>query len=543
MAYSSKNTKSDKSNFNCKDNNQALIIPNTLQTTLLSPENKEALKRIDVEINNKVTNSCQVNNVGPANQIFFGTFWCDQLATLESYGITKDDIEELIKRYYILFPWSMQYAKEKTNHNERQVYFPLFLIYPRNSKEVSKFINFCRDTGLTVSIRSGGHCWLPFSIENQVIIDTTLLELSECGQIKIDKKKNLMKVLGGVRQGVIYEKLAEFGYMIPGGTCPTVTLFGIILGLGVNVFIRKFGFTCDSVKSLEIIIADGSLIKASKKHNNDLYRALKGGGNGSFGVVTSLTMNIYPIKRVIYAEISFNTVDAFAVLTAWFELCRTGPDNFAGSLINIPGGLDVFLISFVFLEDSDVQALLQPILDSAPVISYSQEEMSVLELDSLEALLTPRFPFVEIGSNFIPNALSKQATTEIFNAIAAPPTSDPTKGVAAIQLLSLGGKVSRVPPEASVATIAARQSVAWIQAASFWSDQSIDAQMISYAQNLMRIIRKFVPLIAFPNYPEIGLTPVDYYKENLPFLEKVKAKYDPNDFFHFSQSIPLPSHS
>ena len=100
----------------------------------------------------------------------------------------------------------------------------------------------------------------------------------------------------------MYAALAARGVTIPAGSCPSVGIAGHALGGGMGLAGRQFGLTADNILSAQIVTADGRLRTASAQSNPDLYWALRGGGGGNFGVVTSFTFRVHPVPRTVAAS-------------------------------------------------------------------------------------------------------------------------------------------------------------------------------------------------------------------------------------------------
>ena len=85
----------------------------------------------------------------------------------------------------------------------------------------------------------------------------------------------------------IYDRLSNQGVCIPSGSCPTIGIAGITQGGGIGVLDRAYGLTCDSLVSADVVLANGTLVTCDANNHADLFRALRGGGGGNFGIVTS----------------------------------------------------------------------------------------------------------------------------------------------------------------------------------------------------------------------------------------------------------------
>lgn len=95
----------------------------------------------------------------------------------------------------------------------------------------------------------------------------------------------------------VYDELEKHQCVVGGGRVGSVGVGGYLLGGGLSYYAGRHGFACDNVVAYEVVLADGSIITASANEHEDLFRALKGGGN-NFGIVSRFTMGTLPISPV-----------------------------------------------------------------------------------------------------------------------------------------------------------------------------------------------------------------------------------------------------
>src|SRR5439155_1255493 len=152
------------------------VIPNEFLFSLLSNSKRKLLREVDMALTRSML---EMDPDQVSNEISFGTQYVKALDTLALHGVTKEKILELQKKYLIIWPWSSLYCSSKVNQNQVFIQFPLAIVLPKSSREVSKWIEFVNFHKFSVSIRSGGHCYENFSISGQIVIDTSLLELQK----------------------------------------------------------------------------------------------------------------------------------------------------------------------------------------------------------------------------------------------------------------------------------------------------------------------------------------------------------------------------
>ena len=154
-----------------------------------------------------------------------------------------------------------------------------------------------------------------------------VLDLRNMRSVQVDARHRTVTVGAGAQLIDVYAALAAHGLTIPAGSCPSVGIAGHALGGGMGLAGRQFGLTADNLLSAQIVTADGRLRTASGKSNPDLYWALRGGGGGNFGVVTSLRFRTHPVPGTVSSFfVSWpwsRAADALAAWQAWAPHARS----------------------------------------------------------------------------------------------------------------------------------------------------------------------------------------------------------------------------
>src|SRR5262249_22658752 len=149
--------------------------------------------------------------------------------------------------------------------------------------------------------------------------DTILLKTERMRGIHVDPKRWLARVEAGAVWLEVVEAAAEHGLAALAGSSPDVGVVGYTLGGGMGFIGRQYGLSANAVRAIELVTAEGRLVRADREHEPDLFWALRGGG-GSFGVVTAIELQLFPIKHA-YAGVLFYPIERGSeVLHAWREL-------------------------------------------------------------------------------------------------------------------------------------------------------------------------------------------------------------------------------
>jgi FAD/FMN-containing dehydrogenase len=159
--------------------------------------------------------------------------------------------------------------------------------------DVIAAVNFAREQVLTLAVRGGGHNGPGLGTCD----DGLMIDLSEMKGIRVDPVARTALVEGGCTWGDVDHATHPFGLATPSGIISSTGVGGLTLGGGTGYLSRTLGLTIDNLLGLDMVLADGSFVKASSEEHADLFWAVRGGG-GNFGVVTSFLFQLHPISSV-----------------------------------------------------------------------------------------------------------------------------------------------------------------------------------------------------------------------------------------------------
>ena len=160
--------------------------------------------------------------------------------------------------------------------------------------DVIDAVNFARDHDLLLAVRGGGHN----VAGNAMCDDGVVIDLSAMNSVRVDPTAKRAHVGGGALLGDVDRETQAFGLAAPLGVVSLTGVAGLTLCGGLGWLRRKYGMACDALVSVDMVLADGSFVTASKSQNADLFWAVQGGG-GNFGVVTNFEFELYPIGPMV----------------------------------------------------------------------------------------------------------------------------------------------------------------------------------------------------------------------------------------------------
>lgn len=325
---------------------------------------------------------------------------------------------------------------------------PAAVAFPRHAQDVVDVVRAAAGAGLRVAAQATGHGAGPLA--DQPLHDVVLIRTSGMASVSVDPDARIARVEGGALWQDVVEAAAPHGLAAMHGSSPDVAVSGYTLGGGLSWYARKLGLATNQVTAVEIVTADGSLVRATDTSHRSLFWALRGGG-GSFGVVTAIEFRLHPIPEVYAGMLLWDRERAPEVLRAWAQWTRTAPDEVTTSLrvLSFPplpelppflsGRQLVVIDGAVLSDDASAQALLAPLRALAPEMDTFARVPSA----SLTRLhMDPEGPTPGVAATTVLEALPEEAIEAFLGEVG--PGS--TTSLLAAELRQLGGALSRRDP-------------------------------------------------------------------------------------------------
>lgn len=433
---------------------------------------------------------------------------------------------------HIVLPGDRQYSTARKEFNTFFRRYPCVIVFAQDTQDVVNAVLWARDKDVPLRIRSGRHNYEGLSVvDNGLVID-----VSDMKHAAVDRRNGAVTVQTGLRDFQLAETLGVQGLVVPPGLCPTTGIAGFTLGGGQSSLSRPWGLAIDSLLEAEMVDANGCLLRANTDENTDLFWALRGGGNGNFGVCTSFKFRTHQIEMVAYAAINWNLRDFKPVLQAWQEYTVPGADNRLTPLLTIASGQQsLLMMQGVFLGSAkELRCLLQPLLRAASPQKVTIEEIPWLEAAARIGATQPDTPesFKSVGP-FVNKLLPDEGIEIIGRFISEPPTSS-----VSVFFHGLGGAVAEVPNDATAYFY--RKAFSNMSFFATWNLEAEAAAGIRWVEDFRDAMKPFTQGI-YVNTQDLSIKdwPEAYYGGNFARLTQVKAKYDPENVFHFPQSIPI----
>ncbi|MDT0212557.1 FAD-binding oxidoreductase [Rothia sp. ARF10] len=325
---------------------------------------------------------------------------------------------------------------------------PAAVAFPRHAQDVVDVVRAAAAAGLRVAAQATGHGAGPLA--DQPLHDVVLIRTSGMAAVSVDPEARTARVEGGALWQDVVEAAAPHGLAAMHGSSPDVAVSGYTLGGGLSWYARKLGLATNQVTAVEIVTADGSLVRATEHANRSLFWALRGGG-GNFGVVTAIEFRLHPIADVYAGMLLWDRERAPEVVRAWAQWTRTAPDEVTTSLrvLSFPplpelppflsGRQLVVIDGAVLSDDASAEALLAPLRALGPEMDTFARVPSA----SLTRLhMDPEGPTPGVAATTVLEALPEEAIEAFLGEVG--PGS--TTSLLAAELRQLGGALARRAP-------------------------------------------------------------------------------------------------
>jgi FAD/FMN-containing dehydrogenase len=361
--------------------------------------------------------------------------------------------------------------------------------------------------------------------------------------IKLSADKQSVSIGSGSSLGSVYKALTPSHLAIPAGSCFPVGVAGHSLGGGFGLLGRPFGLACDSILSMEMVDASGQIRTVSEQENPDLFWAMRGGGNGNFGVVTNFNFRTSPVNSVATFGMTWSKpiTQAAKIVQAWQQWLENLPSSITctlhlgkdrGGLIRVHlAGLSVQSESKLTVELKRLQNLAgaagefstktRTFANAATVFNGGEPDG-----DSV---------FMKGKSDYVTEPMTDQGILTLLGGPQKAP------GQIAVLFDSYGGAINKVPSDAT-AFVHRGNTKYSIQYVMEWRNPSASDANIAMMRTLYTSMRPIVSGGSYVNYCDLDLGDSyakAYWADNLPRLMKIKAQLDPKNIFKHAQSVPL----
>jgi FAD/FMN-containing dehydrogenase len=430
-------------------------------------------------------------------------------------------------------PADAGYDEARKVHNGLIDKRPALIAQCRGLADIVDAIRFARTQKLEVAVRGGGHNVAGrATIDGGVVIDLSLMK-----GIHIDPKARTARAQGGLTWKEFNRETQLHGLATTGGVVSTTGIAGLTLGGGLGWLMGKHALALDNLLSVDVVMADGRVLTASKEENSDLFWALRGGG-GNFGVAASFEYRLHPVGPMVTGGlIAYPFSAAWDVLRFFRDVTASLPDEltiFAG-LIHAPDGSGTKLVGLVVCHCGP---LGEGKSATQPIKSFGAPAMDVIgpmPYSQVNAMLDAAFPRGALNywkSSFL-SSLSDDAIRTMIDCFAKCPTP-----MGQLLLEHFHGAVTRVG--VTDTAFPHRAPGYNLIVLSEWMDPKDNNVCTAWARDSYKAMQPFMGSGRYVNYlgdDEPGDPVAAAYGPNHRRLQQLKAKFDPENFFHMNLNV------
>ena len=331
-------------------------------------------------------------------------------------------------------------------------------------------------------MKSGGHSIPGLSTCD----DGAVIDLSRMRGVEVDPERRVARVNGGSLLGELDEQAQSFGLVCPVGVVGHTGVAGLTLGGGMGRLQRRFGLTIDNLLSVELVTADGELVRASEEENADLFWGLRGAG-ANFGIVTSFEFRLHPLDGAVTHGTLTHPIDRATELAAIFrETEEAAPDElWLGFGLGLAAGDPVATVQVLHCGPAEqaerdlakLRAFGPPLADTIEAKPYLVAAGHERRGDALGSPL--------LHEERLPPRLDDELIDLLVEHMARVP--DGTDG--GVSFWAMGRAIAEVPEDATAFT--GRDAAFWIAAEILWHDETQDERCRDWTRALMDDVLPF----------------------------------------------------
>lgn len=400
-----------------------------------------------------------------------------------------------------------------------------------DTEDVLRAVDFAREHNLLVAVRSGGHSFPGHSVCDGGL----MIDLSPMKGIRVEPSQQRVRAQPGVLWGELDQATQAHSLAVTGGQVSHTGIAGLTLGGGMGWLMRKCGLTVDNLLAVDVVTAEGQLLRANAHENAELFWGLRGGG-GNFGIVTAFEYRLHSVGPIVFGGlVAYPFSEATAVLRLYREAVVSAPDELTttAALLTTPDGHPAVGIALCYagsLETGEqvvgpLRRLGTAVLDQVGPMPYTAVQ------SMLDQAAEPGRRYY-MRSNLL-SELNDEAIETLTDRFARTPSP-----LSLVILVQMGGAVSRVPRNATA--FFHRDAAYSLTALASWIDPAEDESNIEWTRELWGALRPHTPNAVYVN--ELSDEGEDrvraaYGPSTYDRLVALKNIYDPTNFFRLNQNI------
>jgi len=471
-----------------------------------------------------------------------------RVETLEGDSVTISDDElgelETTFRGPLIVPDHPAYDEVRVVHNAFFDRHPGLIVRCAGTADVIDAVKFARERDLLTCVRGGGHHVAGHAIRD----DALMIDLSPMNAVWVDPEEHVVRVQGGATWADVDRETQAFGLVVPGGVVSTTGVAGLTLGGGLGWLHRKWGLTCDNLRAVELVTAEGELLRAGEHENSELFWGLRGGG-GNFGVVTAFEFDAHPLGPAVWcAPVMYAMHDADELLPAWRDWTTTVPDEITSRALfwhlpedpHLPPAVhdrDVLILAAIYAGPvEEGEEALRPVGEfGEPLADLS----GAMPFRMFNSMMDPLFPKGEMLS-YWKSIYLRELTDEALELITER-SEERSSPRTLVHVPMMGGAAARVGPRETA--FGDRSAPYMLSVDGNWLDPEQSDEHIAWVRETIDAAGHLSAAAGgtYLNFsgdqtPDAALID-EAFGENLDRLARLKREYDPDNFFRHNNNI------
>jgi FAD/FMN-containing dehydrogenase len=416
-------------------------------------------------------------------------------------------------------------------------YSPVAVVRAAGAEDVIHAVNFARQAGLELAVRSGAHSLAGHGVSQGGLV----IDLSMMKALDIDSDKQTAWAQTGLTGGEYTRIAAEHGLATGFGDTASVGIGGLTLGGGIGYMVRQYGLTIDNLLAAEIVTADGQLRRVDAENEPDLFWAIRGGG-GNFGVVTRFQFRLHPVDHIVGGMLILPATPE--VIYGFIQAAEAAPEELStiANIMQAPPmsflpeaahGKMILMGMLAYKGDeaagqralAPFRALAEPLADMVAPTRYMDLFPDEEEQEFPTAADITRTVYLDgFGLS------DAQTVVDFLEASSAP--------MRVAQLRVLGGAMARIASDATAYAHRDRPYMAAV--AALYDDLNDTDQHEAWVTSFVEALPTGRPG-AYVNF--LGNEGQDRVRAAYPGghwerLRVIKARFDPDNLFRLNQNIP-----
>jgi FAD/FMN-containing dehydrogenase len=420
---------------------------------------------------------------------------------------------------------------------------PAVIVRPTTGQKVAVAVQFAREHELEIVVKSGGHSAAGLKGADGCLV----IDLAEMRGVEVDPATRIARSNGGALLGELDVAAQAHGLVCPTGVVGHTGVAGLTLGGGVGRLQRNLGLTIDNLAAVELVTADGPLVRASETEEPELFWGMRGAG-WNFGIATAFEFRLQPFGPDLHRGVlTFPATQIQEVWTAFRDYAPTAPDvvsvifgiDRAGPDAGYPDEMVGKPITFLAWNHSgeaeDVEVDTAGLRRGPKPISTTIGSTRYLDVQTAHDLA-----FSWGSRSFIKshnaNDVRREALDELVELVATSP------GEGTFSVTALGGAIGRLPEDATA--YSGRNAVYDLSVDSNWSDPELDQASADWCRRAMAVVEPDRGLGAYAN-GNSDAGPEEsrriYGDAKFARLAALKRVWDPDNIFHVNPNVaPAP---